>query len=364
MGVINLFGIIGEGDPFFGGGGVSVQYVTEKLAEMADEKEITVRISSYGGDVDQGETIYNLLKASGKTIRVEIVGQCYSIATVIAMAGDEIYTAKNSRWMVHPAWTPYAQGNADQLEEIADALRTRSEQIYGYYLNRVSEDKREKLREYFDAETELTAEQVIELGLADGLLEDVKNLSLPMPFKAVAYVKSIPMTNNKSILDKIEAMFNKYFPKAEAPAEVLNASLETNEGTLYYDGDLAVGTAVFSDEAMTAPAADGVYTTADQVVTVAGGAVSEIAGVEMPEDTAELDALKAELAAANEAKASAEAKVTEVETAMNALKAELDEVKNMAINLGKPNRVEAAGGVRKISAAGVMAEVIKNKKTK
>ena len=335
MGVINLFGIIGDGDPFFGGDGVSVKYVTEQLAAMADEKEVTVRISSYGGDVDQGETIYNLLKASGKKIRVEIVGQCYSIATVIAMAGDEIYTAKNSRWMVHPAWTPYAQGNADQLEEIADALRVRSEQIFGYYADRVSDT--EKLREYFDSEKEMTADEVVALGLADGILEEVKNLSLPVPFKAVAYVKSIPMTNNKSILDKIEAMFNKYFP---VKAEVLNASLETTSGTLYYDGDLAVGTLVFSDEAMTTPAADGVYTTAEAVITVAGGAVAEM-GVPEVEDTAAIDALKAELAAANEAKANAEAKVSEVENAMNALKAELDEVKNMAINLGKPNRVEA-----------------------
>jgi len=336
MGVINLFGIIGDGDPFFGGDGVSVKYVTEQLAAMADEKEVTVRISSYGGDVDAGETIYNLLKASGKKIRVEIVGQCYSIATVIAMAGDEIYTAKNSRWMVHPAWTPYAQGNADQLEEIADALRVRSEQIYSYYLDRVSEDKRETLREYFDSEKEMTADEVVALGLADGILEEVKNLSLPVPFKAVAYVKSIPMTNNKTILDKIEAMFNKYFP---VKAEVLNASLETTSGTLYYDGDLAVGTLVFSDEAMTTPAADGVYTTAEAVITVAGGAVAEM-GVPEVEDTAAIDALKAELAAANEAKANAEAKVSEVENAMNALKAELDEVKNMAINLGKPSRVE------------------------
>lgn len=340
MGVINLFGIIGDGDPFFGGDGVSVKYVTDQLAAMADEKDITVRISSYGGDVDQGETIYNILKASGKKIRVEIVGQCYSIATVIAMAGDEIYTAKNSRWMVHPAWTPYAQGNADQLEEIADALRVRSEQIFGYYLARVAEDKRETLREYFDSEKEMTADEVVALGLADGILEEVKNLSLPVPFKAVAYVKSIPMTNNKSILDKIEAMFNKYFP---VKAEVLNASLATNEGTLYYEGDIAVGTMVFSDEAMTTPAADGVYTTAEAVITVSGGAVSEM-GVPTPadpEDSAELDAVKAELNAANEAKAAAEAKVAEVETAMNALKSELDEIKNMAINLGKPSRVEA-----------------------
>lgn len=339
MGVINLFGIIGDGDPFFGGEGVSVKYVTEQLAAMADEKEITVRISSYGGDVDAGETIYNLLKASGKKIRVEIVGQCYSIATVIAMAGDEIYTAKNSRWMVHPAWTPYAQGNADQLEEIADALRVRSEQIFGYYTNRVSDT--EKLREYFDSEKEMTADEVVSLGLADGILEEVKNLSLPMPFKAVAYVKSLPM-NNKSILEKIEAMFNKYFP---AKNEVVNASLATNEGTLYYDGDLAVGTSVFSDEAMTMPAADGVYNTSDAVITVANGAVSEmgVPNVEDPEDAA-VTALKAELAAANEAKAAADAKALELETSMNALKAELDEVKNMAINMGKPNRTEKPEG--------------------
>ena len=73
-----------------GGGGVTANQIRKELARLNSADSICVHISSPGGEVYEGYTIYNLLKNSGKEINVKIEGLCASIATLIAMAGDTI----------------------------------------------------------------------------------------------------------------------------------------------------------------------------------------------------------------------------------------------------------------------------------
>jgi ATP-dependent protease ClpP protease subunit len=51
-----------------GGAGVTARAIQRELARMTDAQEVTVHISSPGGEVYEGYTIYNLLKNSGKKI--------------------------------------------------------------------------------------------------------------------------------------------------------------------------------------------------------------------------------------------------------------------------------------------------------
>lgn len=70
----------------------------------------------------------------------------------------------------------------------------------------------------------------------------------------------------------------------EVEAVVETTVLANGDGTLYTDGTLAVDSAVFNDEALTTPTADGVYGTEDgRDITIAGGVVTAI------EDTADAD---------------------------------------------------------------------------
>jgi len=71
----------------------------------------------------------------------------------------------------------------------------------------------------------------------------------------------------------------------ETTAEVVETVLAESAGSLFTDGELAVDSAVFNDEALTTATADGTYETeAGQDVTVAGGVVTAI------EDAAEAEA--------------------------------------------------------------------------
>ena len=62
--------------------------------------------------------------------------------------------------------------------------------------------------------------------------------------------------------------------------------VETTEGALHYEGELAVGTEVFTEDAEgnMIPAADGEYTTDTQVIVVADGKISEIKDKENAEE--------------------------------------------------------------------------------
>jgi len=71
----------------------------------------------------------------------------------------------------------------------------------------------------------------------------------------------------------------------EPTAEVVETVLAGDGGSLFTDGELAVDSAVFNDEALTTATADGIYETeAGQDVTVASGVVTSI------EDAAEAEA--------------------------------------------------------------------------
>lgn len=310
MAEINIYGYIGE-DLFFGG--VSLQSVSDQLAAITDN-DLTVNISSGGGSVNEGKAIYNLLKNSGKNITVKIIGQAYSIASVIAMAGNKILIAEFADMMVHPAWT-FAEGNADALRQTADQLEEISNELFNIYMVRENLKSNEtKLREYFDAEKIISAKECIELGLADGYLEDSKNqIKRFIPLKAVAYyskqteMKKENLDEAKSILTMLKDGIKNLFTAK-------NASVTAGDTTLYYDGELSVGTSVYSDEAMTTPTADGVY--GDYTVT--DGKVSAIA-VEPSDEAKQLAEAQAKVA---ELQAALDAKNTEIETLNSKFEAE------------------------------------------
>jgi ATP-dependent protease ClpP protease subunit len=71
-----------------------------------------VRVNSPGGEVFDGIAIYNELRAHKARKIVQVDGYAASIATVIAMAGDEIVLGTGTAMMIHGPST-FAWGPAD-----------------------------------------------------------------------------------------------------------------------------------------------------------------------------------------------------------------------------------------------------------
>jgi ATP-dependent Clp protease protease subunit len=153
-------------------GGVSASQFAKDLKALGKVDTIDVRINSAGGDVFEGLAIYRQLVDNDARIVVHIDGWAASIASVIAMAGDEIRISQAAMVMIHDAWG-VSIGNAADMRKMADLLDTTSGQITSIYSARTKQG-RGQLREWMQEETWFTAEEAKEAGFADEIDENLK----------------------------------------------------------------------------------------------------------------------------------------------------------------------------------------------
>nr|DAG40042.1 MAG TPA: Putative ATP dependent Clp protease [Caudoviricetes sp.]DAH38230.1 MAG TPA: putative ATP dependent Clp protease [Caudoviricetes sp.] len=145
----------------------SANALRDALAEYPDAKEIAIYINSYGGSVFEGTAIYNQLKRHSAHKTVYVDGFACSIASVIAMAGDTVVMPRNALMMIHNM-SMGVYGTAAELRQAAENLDTINQAGMAAYLDKAGDKlDPEKLKEMYDAETWLTAEQCMALGLAD-----------------------------------------------------------------------------------------------------------------------------------------------------------------------------------------------------
>lgn len=119
-------------------GGVTAKQIAGDLRSVGKTQPLHVRISSYGGDVAEGMAIYRLVAEHSGRKTVHIDGVAASIASVIAMAGDDIVIAESASMMIHDAWTIHG-GNADEFEAKVRELRSISGQMADLYAARTKQ---------------------------------------------------------------------------------------------------------------------------------------------------------------------------------------------------------------------------------
>lgn len=155
----------------------SANALRDALAEYPDAKEIAIYINSYGGSVFEGTAIYNQLKRHSAHKTVYVDGFACSIASVIAMAGDTVVMPRNALMMIHNM-SMGVYGTAAELRQAAENLDTINQAGMTAYLEKAGDKlEPEKLKEMYDAETWLTAEQCMTLGLADQYAEADADMS-------------------------------------------------------------------------------------------------------------------------------------------------------------------------------------------
>jgi ATP-dependent protease ClpP protease subunit len=146
--------------------GITAKAVSDELKKLDDSvKDITVRINSLGGDVFEGITIYNRLKQHKAKVTVFVDGIAASIASIIALSGDEVIMSEGSLLMIHLPWT-YTAGNRKDLEDTIDRLADVEQQLLAIYSKKTKLDRIE-LKSMLEKETWMDASQAIDLGFAD-----------------------------------------------------------------------------------------------------------------------------------------------------------------------------------------------------
>ena len=117
-------------------------------------------------------------------VTVKIDGIAASAASVIAMAGTKVLMAPTSLMMIHNPAT-IAMGDHNEMAKAIEMLDEVKESIINAYEIKTSLT-RAKISHLMESETWMNAKKAIELGFADGMLEDEKK----SPSNAEAYAFS------------------------------------------------------------------------------------------------------------------------------------------------------------------------------
>ncbi len=136
--------------------------VSQLLKEIGGG-DLDIHINSGGGDVFAGVAICNMLRSCSGHKTVYVDGLAASVASVIAMAGDEIIIPSNAFMMIHKAWTT-AMGNANDMRSLADTLEKLDSGIIATYMTRAADGITEdKISELMAAETWLTGNEAAKI---------------------------------------------------------------------------------------------------------------------------------------------------------------------------------------------------------
>ena len=148
---------------------VTAKSFSQELKALGDVDEINVRLNSGGGSVFDGVAIYNSLKRHPARVVVDVDGIAASIASIVAMAGDEINMAAGAFMMIHDPWT-MAGGNAKAHREIADTLDKIGGTLLAVYADK-TELSAEDLTQMMGQETWMTADEAKNLGFIDDITD-------------------------------------------------------------------------------------------------------------------------------------------------------------------------------------------------
>lgn len=199
---INVYGVIIPNDykwyfDWFDEDSTCPRDVNNILNE-ANGEEVEVYINSPGGIIEAGSEIYTMLREYQGDIKIKIVGQACSAASIIAMAGY-CEMAPTALMMVHCVSTR-ASGNHNDMEKTAEVLRIADDALSNAYMAKSGMSKEEAL-EMMEKETWLTAHQAKERGLVDAIMFEESE-----PLKLTASNFELPTEEQMS---RVKAMIEK-----------------------------------------------------------------------------------------------------------------------------------------------------------
>lgn len=165
--------LIDDIEKLYGSAAVEAKMEVGGFVAAEDDALETVHleINSPGGSVPDGYRIYHALqnmKERGVRVVATINGKAASMATVIAMAADELRITKGSLMLVHDA-SITTQGTAADHLKAAATLEEISAEIAEVYAERTGESA-ESMRDLMAEDRWMTAREAMALGFVDSIV--------------------------------------------------------------------------------------------------------------------------------------------------------------------------------------------------
>lgn len=151
------------------------EYAIKGLISLdgASDKNIYVVVNTPGGWVSQGMAIYDAIRECRSKVVGKVYGEAYSMGSVILQACDERVMMPNASLMIHNG-SGCASGSIDDIDSLVKFTRKYDKICEDIYLEKIREIKprftREQLKKLLRIDTYMTAEEAVNIGLADEIL--------------------------------------------------------------------------------------------------------------------------------------------------------------------------------------------------
>lgn len=307
---------------------VSFENVNAQLKQNAAADELTVHIISGGGDVFEGEAIYNALRNSGKKVTTHIEGTCASIATLIAAAGDHVVMNRTARFMIHnPKISGLTQAaDANQLRQVAKQLDQVKTLLIGVYDRRTTLGT-EKLWELYDKESWFTADEAHASGFVDEVVDAIR---------AVAKVDLNRMTMQKN--ENWYAGLYRWFIKLPKIKSMFTETLQDGKVIMVMSEDEDwTGKQVVYEDGTPLPAGDHVLQTGKTITVDESSVITAVKEAAAPEQEAPKE----------NTEEMENQKIKELETQLAEMKAAKDRAENELVESRKAS-AQAANETAKV----------------
>lgn len=217
------------------------------ISDLAAAKDATIYVNSGGGSVTEGFAMADAIRRHSASHTVDLIGTgvVASIATMVLLSGKKGHRkmTANSFMMIHNP-TVQVGGDASVLRGYADTLESMTAKIVQCYfdviasnsklINNSETETKAQIAKWMDAETWFTAQQALEAGLIDAVVEasDYDTATIKNYCKAYTIPQSI--LNDMEHTKEERTLFQKFldfFRAEKAPILESNTTVEnmTNE---------------------------------------------------------------------------------------------------------------------------------------
>ena len=231
-------------------------------------EDLNFVISTLGGDVNYGLSIYDLIKSHKGKTKATIIGMTASAGTIIAMSCDEVEMSENALFLIHNSWTQ-VEGNKQELNKTINDLNKIDNIMVNIYSSKTGKTS-EEIKDLMNEEIWLSADEAKDMGFINNITSS--NLKIAANYKLL----------NDKLLIKLENKMN-IFSKTKKDSQIYNViSLKDGKQLIINAEEVAAEVEVLPVNAQSLE--DGTYELSDgRTIVVSGGAITDVQEVKAEE---------------------------------------------------------------------------------
>jgi len=149
------------------------------LSILAQSPEpLHIILNTPGGDTDQGFALYDYIKQLPNEVSITVLGNAHSMGVYILQAADIRRITKHSTILLHDGENRFGGHNRRTVHAWYEMTKTWDSWADEIILEALREKdptfSKQKLQSWLSSDKIFTAEQALEVGLVDEIVEDAK----------------------------------------------------------------------------------------------------------------------------------------------------------------------------------------------